>query len=197
MHPWVRGTWKKLEFASGLVEAGYDVAWSDTDVLIVKDPLQFTQVRPADIYVAPGEPNTGFMYFRSNNDTTTFVATWLGLRQVSRTNFQIDDQSAFIMLHSLFKRPVLSARVAVLPEAHFKLGCGGCGLDLLAESDGTVWFDKRTMCPFSVWSEWAYVHVTCAGLATNHGHIQTRKTLAQEGLMQVYSEHGICAAEPP
>ena len=193
IHPWVRGTWRKLELASEFIEHGYDVAWSDTDVLIVNDPLSYIRQNPADIYVAPGEPNTGFMYFRHNNHTAQFVATWLSIRHIINEDFQVDDQSAFIMLYSMFKRPVLLAKIEVLPETQFKLGCGGCGLDLLAEKDGQIWFDKTNMCPHHEWRSWVYWHVTCAGLGSNHASLPSRKVVAQEGLIQVFTEHGICS----
>jgi len=121
------------------------------------------------------------------------MQTWLDLRRFSVRDLQLNDQSAFVMLYHLFQ-PFLSTDVLELPESQFKTGCNGCGLDVLAEQHGKVWFNKTAMCPSHEWRTWVYVHLTCAGMASKHTHVLERKLLALKGLLEVLTESRMCQA---
>ena len=168
--------------------------WSDTDALFVKDPLQYLGSIPNhDIYVSPGGPNTGFLYLRYNAAVTQFVQAWLALRSSSHAYFPVDDQIGFHML--LAASRLLHATVLELPQTHFVLGCHGCGLDVLEEVHGSVSFRQEALC-VSEMNNWIYVHLTCAGYASNHRGVLLRKFIAQTGVLQAFAGHGSCQALP-
>jgi hypothetical protein len=137
-------TAKKKEAVHIILNLGYDVLFTDSDVAIVQDPLPFLRYPGID-YVhslnywcehqdnwdfrrSRVEGNTGFYFVRSNNKT---IRLWEEAYEASMRNLHLDDQAIFWTV----------IRQSIDPEI---LPLGMCGRD---EYDLTVFsINQLTTC---------------------------------------------------
>ena len=102
-------TAKKKEVVHYIMELGYDVLFSDTDVAIVRDPFPYmlwndvdyvhslnsmcTAATPiANLVVGRNEGNTGFYYVKSNKKT---LKLWKDAFDAALKQTKLDDQAIF------------------------------------------------------------------------------------------------------
>eukprot|EP00850_Spirogloea_muscicola_P005750 SM000026S08999 [mRNA] locus=s26:979279:981959:+ [translate_table: standard] len=78
--------WRRLELNRDILQLGYNVLFTDTDILWFQDPLPILQASQLDIQFAcdrwrtdPAKSaiNAGFYFARSNNRTIAFYDHWL------------------------------------------------------------------------------------------------------------------------
>eukprot|EP01032_Pedospumella_encystans_P035608 gene35608-40279_t len=115
-------TAKKKEAVHDILQLGYDVLFSDTDVAMIRDPLPYmnrinvdyahslnymcTVGETWDFHKSKIEGNTGFYFVRSNNNT---VKLWADAFAAAPKYPRLDDQAIFWKVIRTSKKP------AVLP----------------------------------------------------------------------------------
>eukprot|EP00850_Spirogloea_muscicola_P003002 SM000011S19180 [mRNA] locus=s11:1234586:1237562:- [translate_table: standard] len=145
--------WRRLELKRDILQLGYNVLFTDTDILWFQDPLPLLQASQLDIQFAcdrwrtdPAKPaiNAGFYFARSNNRTIAFYDHWLEGRTKARTSKMLPRCCCQLMTITLPLKLDLTLLVTV--HANCCVGMDRKLGPLKRMMEDKAWLDKLSCC---------------------------------------------------
>ncbi|CAI9099460.1 OLC1v1036288C1 [Oldenlandia corymbosa var. corymbosa] len=122
---YVRLVWRKIEVVYDILQLGYNILFTDTDIVWFRDPfLHFLQ--DADIQISSDGnniSNTGFYYVKSNNRTVQFYEFWLNARSRYTYGIKHDQQVFEILRVDPFVLGEIGIKIRLLDTAFYGGKC--------------------------------------------------------------------------
>ncbi|CAN0891396.1 Uncharacterized protein At4g15970 [Linum grandiflorum] len=117
--------WRKIELVASVLQLGYDLILTDADIMWFRNPFTHLAAEPAaDIQVAcddyrgnSSNPNTGFLFVRTNNRTIRFLNHWYESRIRYPKQHDQDVFSHIIRTHQFVHQ--IGLRIRFLDTAYF------------------------------------------------------------------------------
>ncbi|KAJ7568220.1 hypothetical protein O6H91_01G023900 [Diphasiastrum complanatum] len=89
---YVKLVWKRIDLMRIVLKMGYNLVFSDADILWLRDPFSYLSIDAVDAAFScdffngnetdlANTPNTGFLYFQSTNRTLELFNLWMRFRE--------------------------------------------------------------------------------------------------------------------